>query len=77
MKNVFTTGEAAKLCRVSQQTIIRWTDAGKLKHFRITGSTHRRITREQLAAFAGENGMDHVTEALEQEENDAARPGVA
>ena len=28
MKTVFTTGEAAKICKVSQQTIIRCFDSG-------------------------------------------------
>ena len=31
MKTVFTTGEAAKICKVSQQTIIRCFDNGQLK----------------------------------------------
>ncbi|MFM8398687.1 MAG: regulator, partial [Pirellula sp.] len=30
-KTVFTTGEAAKICKVSQQTIIRCFDNGTLK----------------------------------------------
>jgi two-component system response regulator RpaA len=34
MKTVFTTGEAAKICKVSQQTIIRCFDSGQLKGFR-------------------------------------------
>jgi len=29
-KQVFTTGEAAVICKVSQQTIIRCFDAGRL-----------------------------------------------
>ena len=33
MKTVFTTGEAAKVCKVSQQTIIRCFDSGQLKGF--------------------------------------------
>ena len=38
MKTVFTTGEAAKICKVSQQTIIRCFDNGQLKGFRVPGS---------------------------------------
>ncbi|MHC4596794.1 MAG: response regulator, partial [Planctomycetota bacterium] len=30
MKDLFTTGEAADVCKVSQQTIIRCFDAGRL-----------------------------------------------
>ena len=50
MKTVFTTGEAAKICKVSQQTIIRCFDSGQLKGFRVPGSRFRRIPREALCA---------------------------
>ena len=51
MKTVFTTGEAAKICKVSQQTVIRCFDSGQLKGFRVPGSRFRRIPREHLFAF--------------------------
>ena len=51
MKTVFTTGEAAKICKVSQQTIIRCFDNGQLKGFRVPGSRFRRIPRESLYKF--------------------------
>src|SRR4029078_10722076 len=63
MKTVFTTGEAAKICKVSQQTIIRCFDSGQLKGFRVPGSRFRRIPREQLYAFMRDNGIP--TDALE------------
>jgi two-component system OmpR family response regulator len=62
-KTVFTTGEAAKICKVSQQTIIRCFDNGSLKGFRVPGSRFRRIPREQLFSFMKENGIP--TDALE------------
>jgi two-component system, OmpR family, response regulator len=62
-KTVFTTGEAAKICKVSQQTIIRCFDNGTLKGFRVPGSRFRRIPREQLYAFMKDNGIP--TDALE------------
>jgi len=62
-KTVFTTGEAAKICKVSQQTIIRCFDNGSLKGFRVPGSRFRRIPREQLYTFMKENGIP--TDALE------------
>ena len=62
-KTVYTTGEAAKICKVSQQTIIRCFDNGSLKGFRVPGSRFRRIPREQLFAFMKENGIP--TDALE------------
>ena len=63
MKTVFTTGEAAKICKVSQQTIIRCFDSGQLKGFRVPGSRFRRIPREQLYMFMRDNGIP--TDALE------------
>ena len=63
MKTVFTTGEAAKICKVSQQTIIRCFDSGQLKGFRVPGSRFRRIPRELLYKFMKENGIP--TDALE------------
>ena len=62
-KTVFTTGEAAKICKVSQQTIIRCFDNGTLKGFRVPGSRFRRIPREQLFSFMKDNGIP--TDALE------------
>jgi two-component system response regulator RpaA len=63
MKTVYTTGEAAKICKVSQQTIIRCFDSGQLKGFRVPGSRFRRIPRESLYRFMKENGIP--TDALE------------
>jgi excisionase family DNA binding protein len=63
MKTVFTTGEAAKICKVSQQTIIRCFDSGQLKGFRVPGSRFRRIPRESLFRFMKENNIP--TDALE------------
>jgi len=63
MKTVFTTGEAAKICKVSQQTIIRCFDSGQLKGFRVPGSRFRRIPRDLLYKFMRENGIP--TDALE------------
>jgi excisionase family DNA binding protein len=63
MKTVFTTGEAAKICKVSQQTIIRCFDSGQLKGFRVPGSRFRRIPRDVLYKFMKENSIP--TDALE------------
>ncbi|MCG8448769.1 MAG: response regulator [Pirellulales bacterium] len=63
MKTVFTTGEAAKICKVSQQTIIRCFDSHQLKGFRVPGSRFRRIPRDNLYAFMRDNGIP--TDALD------------
>ena len=65
MKTVYTTGEAAKICKVSQQTIIRCFDTGQLKGFRVPGSRFRRIPRDKLIEFMRENSIP--TDALESQ----------
>ena len=57
MKDLFTTGEAAEICRISQQTIIRCFDAGRLDGFRVPGSRFRRIPRQSLIKFMKENNI--------------------
>ena len=57
MKELFTTGEAAEICRVSQQTIIRCFDAGRLEGFRVPGSRFRRIPRVSLIKFMKDNSI--------------------
>jgi excisionase family DNA binding protein len=56
-KEIYTTGEAADICKVSQQTIIRCFDAGRLGGFRVPGSKFRRITREALIKFMKDNNI--------------------
>ncbi len=55
MKELYTTGEAAEICRVSQQTIIRCFDTGKLEGFRVPGSKFRRIPKNSLIKFMKDN----------------------
>jgi excisionase family DNA binding protein len=62
-KQVFTTGEAAEICKVSQQTIIRCFDSGRLQGFRVPGSRFRRIPRAELLRFMKANEIP--TESLE------------
>jgi len=57
-KQVFTTGEAAKICNVSQQTIIRCFDSGRLQGFKVPGSRFRRIPRAELIKFMQQNNME-------------------
>jgi excisionase family DNA binding protein len=56
-KQVFTTGEAAEICKVSQQTIIRCFDNGRLQGFRVPGSRFRRIPRNELLRFMKANDI--------------------
>jgi excisionase family DNA binding protein len=54
-KTVYTTGEVARLCNVSQQTVIRNFDNGRLEGFRVPGSRFRRIPHEALVRWMREN----------------------
>ncbi len=56
-KQVFTTGEAAGICKISQQTIIRCFDSSRLSGFRVPGSRFRRIPRDDLIRFMQNNNM--------------------
>ena len=56
-KAIFTTGEAAEICKISQQTIIRCFDNGQLQGFRVPGSKFRRIPRNELIKFMKVNNI--------------------
>ena len=56
-KDVFTTGEVAKICRAAPRTVAKWFDSGRLKGYRIPGSQDRRVPIENLILFLKENGM--------------------
>lgn len=56
-QDIFTTGEVAKVCKISQQTVIRCFDAGKLNGFRVPGSRFRRIPRDALIQFMKEHNI--------------------
>ena len=60
-----TTGEAADVCKVSQQTIIRCFDSGRLGGFRVPGSKFRRIPRADLIKFMRATGHEPRIVALE------------
>ena len=61
-RTVFTTGQVAQICSVSQQTVIRCFDSGRLKGFRVPGSRFRRIPRDALLSFMKSNNipLDHL-----------------
>lgn len=56
MRSFFTTFEAAHLLGVSLPTVVNWIKARRLKAHRTPGG-HRRIAREDLAAFMLRHGM--------------------
>ncbi len=50
-KEVFTTGEVAKICNVAPRTVSKWFDTGQLRGYRIPGSKDRRIPKPHLVRF--------------------------
>jgi len=56
-KAVYTTGEAARICNLSQQTIIRCFDSGRMRGFRVPGSKFRRIPHDSLLQFMKDNDI--------------------
>lgn len=56
MAGFYTTHEAAALLGVSLPTVVNWVKARRLKAHRTPGG-HRRIAREDLAAFMVRQGM--------------------
>ena len=57
LKDVFTTGEVAEICKLSQQTVIRCFDSGRLGGYRVPGSRFRRIPRDELIKFMKEHNI--------------------
>ena len=55
-KPVFTTGEIASHCHVSQETVANWIKGGRLKAYATPGR-HRRIRLGDLREFLVEHGM--------------------
>lgn len=56
-KAVYTTGEAAEICKLSQQTVIRCFDSGQLQGFRVPGSKFRRIPHDALVRFMKDHNI--------------------
>jgi len=56
-KDVLTTGEVARICKVAPRTVTKWFDSGQLHGYRIPGSKDRRIPVSQLMRFMRQNSM--------------------
>ncbi|MGK0358539.1 MAG: excisionase family DNA binding protein [Bradymonadia bacterium] len=54
--DVFSTHSAAKFCRVTPMTIIRWIEEGRIKAYKTPGG-HRRIMRADLEDFCRRSGI--------------------
>ena len=56
-KEVLTTGQVAKICKVAPRTVAKWFDNGQLRGYRIPGSKDRRVPLSQLIRFMQAHGM--------------------
>ncbi len=59
-RRIFTTGQVARICKVSQAKVSGWFDQGLLKGFRIPeldGGGDRRIPSEELDRFLADHHM--------------------
>lgn len=57
MKRVFTTGEVARFCHVTINTVVKWFETGEMKGYKIPQSGARRVPREELVKFMRRNGF--------------------
>jgi excisionase family DNA binding protein len=48
---VYNVAEAAKVCKLTQKTLIRYLESGRLKGYRIPGSQSYRIPHTYLMKF--------------------------
>lgn len=57
-REVLTTYQVARVCRVAPRTVSKWVDSGKLKGYRIPGG-ERRVEKEDLINFCEHHGMPY------------------
>jgi two-component system response regulator RpaA len=50
-KDVLTTGQVSRICKVAPRTVCKWFDSGLLKGYRIPSSGDRRIPITGLVRF--------------------------
>jgi len=63
--SILSTGQVAALCQVASRTVSNWCDAGLIKYYRLPfGARHRRISKDDLLAFARAHNMTHVVNML-------------
>ena len=61
-KEIYTTGEVAKICKVAPRTVSKWFDAGKLKGYKLPGAGDRRVQKDNLINFLTEYKFPIPTE---------------
>jgi len=56
-KEILTTGDVARACHVTINTVIKWFEQGRLPGWRLPGSRDRRFARGDVERFMRDNGM--------------------
>jgi len=56
-KDVFSTTEVSKICRVSRMTVNRWLKDGNLKGYKPTSRSHWKVTKRELMKFMMSNNI--------------------
>ena len=56
-RDVFTTGQIAKLAGVAPRTATKWIDQGLLRGYRLPGMLDRRVRRAELVKFLKAHGL--------------------
>ena len=56
-EDTLTTSEVARLCGVSQRTVIRWVEREELRAYKLPGRGDRRVTAGELRRFMRKHGM--------------------
>lgn len=56
-KDILTTGQVARICKVAPRTVSKWFDNGQLRGYRIPGSKDRRIMVADLVRFMRMHGL--------------------
>ncbi len=54
-KDVFTTTEVSKICRISRWTVIRWLERNDLRGYKSTPKSHWRVIKKELLRFMIKN----------------------
>lgn len=65
--DLLTTGQAAKICAVTPDTVLKWIRSGRLPAQRTAGG-HHRIAREDLERAIGDRGIPQKPTPKENEQ---------
>jgi two-component system response regulator RpaA len=64
-RQLYSTGDVAKICGVTINTVVKWFEAGELKGKRTSATGARRITRKSLFSFLKKGGFPADVAAAE------------